>query len=1186
MLLFLLPISLWALDPRKSISQYSAKNWARSAGLPADRISAIAQDRLGYLWLGAQNGLIRYDGQSFTTVPIDLPSARGTSVETLTTDANGRLWFSISQGGYGAFDGHKFIPFATPEWQAGFDATCLTIGQDGSFWAGTVGGWGRWFPEKPEQSIPMSRTQATSVISKEPSGRIWFGGPMTGLSYWENGVVSEFPDAELKSVNIHAITRDGSNDLWVGTNRGLYQYDADGHRKGRYFPESKAGVLLLDRNGVLWIGTGGDGLRRWREGVFSELKKVGGLGSDTVTALFEDTEGSLWIGTSEGVTQLSDVKFPIYSADEGLPAGSVVSLASSNAGGLWVAAESGAAYLGLDGTVKRVPAALLSNAYIRRIFEAKNGDLYVGDGARKLLLIRDGKIAATFLEEGWPEAFLEDGEGMIVGIGPGLFRIQDDRIQPYEFAAPVPGFNWINCLVRGSKGEIWAGTNNGLFRIEGRTVQHWGRAEGGLLSDRVQCIVPEADGRIWFGMETGLMTLKDGQLTQIGPRQGLADAHIYGIVPDDAGAFWLWSAMGPLRVQREQLVAFATGSVDRVECDTFAGQESIKVTSRTDQGYGGVRTADGRIWFATPRGVAMIDPKGYVTNQKAPPVQIERIELTDREVRDAARLELKHGERSIEFHYAALTYIAPEKVKVRYQLQGFDPTWIDGSNRRSASYNNLPFGEYVFRVEATNADGVINAEPVTVAVTIPPPFYAQLWFFSLIGLAIALAGYAGYQTKVRRMRRLQFKLQQENEALEQRVKLRTDELAKSVSLLQATLDSTEDGILATTGEGKVVTHNVQLERMWRVSAEALATKDAESLDRFFAQQAKDPVAFVARAAAIRASSKIDSYDLIELQDSRVFERYCRTQIANGQAVGVVMNYRDITERKRAEARLEDAHRQLLATSRQAGMAEVATSVLHNVGNVLNSVNVSATVVAEQVRDSKVRFVARVADLLQANAGNLADYLANDPKGQKIAPYLCTLSASLVEEQAAMSGELQHLVKNIEHIKEVVSRQQSMAKVSGVMETVSVHELVDDALRMNSTSLSRHDVQVVREYGDVPPVGIDRHKMMQILVNLVSNAKQACNESTASGKKIVVKIARVNDQLQIKVSDNGIGISAENLTRIFAHGFTTKKTGHGFGLHHAALAAKEMGGTLRAESGGIGQGSTFVLEIPAVVPVGQ
>jgi len=289
---------------------------------------------------------------------------------------------------------------------------------------------------------------------------------------------------------------------------------------------------------------------------------------------------------------------------------------------------------------------------------------------------------------------------------------------------------------------------------------------------------------------------------------------------------------------------------------------------------------------------------------------------------------------------------------------------------------------------------------------------------------------------------------------------------------------------------------------------------------------------------------------------------------------------EVAERKRIAAQMENTYTELLATSRQAGMTEVATNVLHNVGNVLNSVNISATLVADHLLQSKVGNVGRIAALMREHAEDLGEFITRDPKGQQLPVYLGQLADHLADEQALLLREVEFVKKRVEHIRDIVAMQQDYARVAGVTETVTVADLVEDALQMNADALLRHDVQVVREYEPhVPEITTDRHKVLQVLVNLVRNAKYACDESGRQDKRLTIRVGNSNGVVRVAVIDNGVGIAAANLTKIFNHGFTTRKGGHGFGLHGSALAAKDLGGSLVAHSDGLGRGATFTLELP-------
>lgn len=305
--------------------------------------------------------------------------------------------------------------------------------------------------------------------------------------------------------------------------------------------------------------------------------------------------------------------------------------------------------------------------------------------------------------------------------------------------------------------------------------------------------------------------------------------------------------------------------------------------------------------------------------------------------------------------------------------------------------------------------------------------------------------------------------------------------------------------------------------------------------------------------------------------------------SGGKIIGTFGITKDISELKAAEQRVADVHTLLVKASRMAGMAEIATNVLHNVGNVLNSVNVSADLIGTRLRASKLKGLARAVGLMDAHAQDLGEYITQDPRGKLLPAYLRELRQALEAEHQSLFEDLALLSKSVDHIKEVVATQQSYAGASSVVEFLKIGDLLDDALRMNAGALTRHKVNVVKDVGELPMLPLDRHRLLQILVNLISNAKHAMTGASGQSSRITLSaaLAEVSGRLllRIAVADNGNGIESQNLTRVFAHGFTTRKNGHGFGLHSCVLAAQEMGAALTAHSDGVGHGATFVLEIP-------
>ncbi|HZI02674.1 MAG TPA: ATP-binding protein, partial [Archangium sp.] len=300
----------------------------------------------------------------------------------------------------------------------------------------------------------------------------------------------------------------------------------------------------------------------------------------------------------------------------------------------------------------------------------------------------------------------------------------------------------------------------------------------------------------------------------------------------------------------------------------------------------------------------------------------------------------------------------------------------------------------------------------------------------------------------------------------------------------------------------------------------------------------------------------------------------------GEVAKLTVFGRDVTARKVAETRLSELHRGLVDASRQAGMAEVATGVLHNVGNTLNSVNVSASLVAERIRTLRVSNLEKAVRLLREHEAQLGTFLTADPRGRQLPAYLGALTTQLIQDKEAVLAELQALCDGVEHIRIVIGMQQQYARFSGVVEEVSLPEIIDGALRLQAASFGRAGIEVRREYAAVPPVWVDRHKLLQILLNLLSNARYAVKESGRPDGCLTIRVVPGEaGRLCIIVTDNGVGIAPEHVPLLFTHGFTTKKDGHGFGLHTSALAAEELGGSLSCASTGRGHGATFTLELP-------
>ena len=436
-----------ALDPNQNVFQYNCLSWSRHNGLPVNNVYAIAQTKDGYLWLGTSIGLLRFDGVDFTLVGAPPASElRNTRIACLSPAHEGGLWFGLEHSSYGLHDarGGWFLG-KSPRGDVNWDVRSLLEDTRGTLWIG-----GEYCSQIASGTTNLQllfagqlRSPFVNTVFQDSQDRTWLGTDGQGLYYWQDGKLNKLSDPATESRIIYALAEDRRGQLWVGTHSGLFCYGSDLQRVRGGFPGNEITCLLADRHGILWIGTTGDGLIRCKNGTFSSLRKSDGLASDFILALAEDYEGNLWVGTRDGMSQLTDVKFPTYSSADGIPNDNAVhSVSASPRGGLWVSTSIGALYF--DHGVTRICSTNsgLAIPFVKRTLEAKNGDMFVLSGQNQIEVLSEGGVVARYATTNMPVALVEDSKGVVTSVGGELFRVSRDGLIPYEFA-------------NGRKPELW-----------------------------------------------------------------------------------------------------------------------------------------------------------------------------------------------------------------------------------------------------------------------------------------------------------------------------------------------------------------------------------------------------------------------------------------------------------------------------------------------------------------------------------------------------------------------------------------------------------------------------------------------------------------------------------------------------------------------------------------------------------
>jgi len=761
-LLLIFGVPSRALDPAKSLTQYAHRTWGQEEGLFQPTIYSILQTHDGFLWLGTQDSLIRFDGVHFREFAEGTSTLHGSLIRALAEDSAGNLWAgSLGDGLVRIQPDGAIRQFSTRSGMPSDSIFCLAADNGNAIWACT-----------PEGLVRISHNeirvfnQIDGLLSKRirsaclaSDGTLWAAGLDGGLSHLAGSRFTAYSSEQLPSGRaVTALACGAAEGVWAGTSFGLVHISDTGSRLYTTrdgLPDNEVSALTESADGAVWIGTN-DGISRLLTGEISAYRLRDGLSHSQVLSLRIDREGTLWAGTKNGLDQFTNGKVTPYTTNEGLLSNNVGPVLEDSGGRLWIGTlDSG--LNSFDGRRFRSltkAKGLLSNTVLSLALDP-TGDLWVGTNNGINRVSEDHVIASYTLNSGLPGSevrslFIDVNGSLWAGTESGLAHLVRGRF----LAAPVA-----NRKEPASVVAVSGGNSVPLFASLEDTSLYLLRANGLVLhsldiTHPVDSFLRDTVRHaIWMGtLGSGLLRWKNNKIAHIYVKDGLYDNRLYGILPDQQNNLWFSSSKGIFRLSEQELNDFADGKLQRVQSLPFSTGQ-LRFECRSGVQPAACRTKDGHLWFSTTNGLVVLDPNHLRDNTVPPPIAVTALIANGQRMAGTGQPHLKPSTAdNIEIRYAGLSYISPEKVTFRYRLDGYDRSWIDANERRSAFYTNLPPGTFQFHVEARNADGVWSRSAATFPFVIEPRIYQRLWFFPALALFAALLVLAGFRFRIRRLR--------------------------------------------------------------------------------------------------------------------------------------------------------------------------------------------------------------------------------------------------------------------------------------------------------------------------------------------------------------------------------------------------------------------------------------------------
>jgi ligand-binding sensor domain-containing protein len=755
-----------ALAPEPKLTQYVHRVWRSEDGLPQNSVNTVLQTHEGYLWIGTEEGLVRFNSTQFTTFSkANTPVMKAQDIRALFEDRAGTLWVGTFGGGLYSLQEGALIPHDAREGLDNLFIGAVTEDHDGRIWVGTEGGLyrgegGKFTRYTSAHGLPSDHVLSLAV---DEGGTVWIG-TTHGLARFADGefkstrITGRSPEVAIKSILA------AKNVLWIATGDGELLRWSDGKSVSlgikHQLPRAPASVVYQDSSGTLWLGTNGSGVCRLQSNDrFECYRSSDGLGSDFVLSITEDREGGMWVGTEAGgLNLLRRGRFLTYSTNMGLSNPLVRAVFQDRSGTIWVGTNHGLNGFGADKVKIYTTREGLSNNVVLALLQDRQGRLWVGtDGG--ISILENGKFKTLTHKNGLCNdsinVIFEDRAGAVwVGTTGGVNRIRDGQIACFTTRDGLSDNNvWI--IHQDHNGQLLFGSNTGLSVFGDEKFAEFQTGSTARPLGVVVALYEDNENTLWIGTYgNGLKRWKDGKLTSYYIADGLFDDTAWAILEDKEGFLWMSSNHGIYRIAKREFEEFSAGKLKKISSRAFNAADGMKsIECNGGHQPSAFRTSTGRLLFAGLNGVVAVDPGNINTIKTVPPVVIESVAINHYKAVAGARAPAGQGD--LEFHYAALSFSDPPRVQFKYKLQGFDKEWIPAGTRRSAFYTNIPPGQYEFLLKAANDDGVWGERVASVRFRLVPRFYQTLWFYGVCILVFLAALWCVYVIRMRQMKKLQ-----------------------------------------------------------------------------------------------------------------------------------------------------------------------------------------------------------------------------------------------------------------------------------------------------------------------------------------------------------------------------------------------------------------------------------------------